>query len=347
MKNFISRTALAYLLSFSLFSLASTVHAQAGQPAPYQPRPVQIPKDASYVLPDGSIYIVGVDAMKEVLEKFNEIFVRTHPGFKFKMLLEGSSTGIGGLTAGVSAFAPMGREAWPNDLSGYKEIYGNEPFDIHIGYSGFSRPKHKNPPGIYVNAKNPLSGLTVEQVTRILTTGAAKGDITHWNQLGLTGDWGKRRIHPYGGRDDGMLATSLRYTKMGKLPFTRSYEGFEKGAEIAKAVAEDPNGIALMPFFAIESVPGLKLLPLAEKEGEPFSLPTYENVQAGKYAYTPNLHIYANREKGKPLDPLVKEYARLALSKEGQEIIASLKDSDEGYVPLNAKEVAEELAKLE
>ena len=41
-----------------------------------------------------------------------------------------------------------------------------------------------------------------------------------------------------------------------------------------------------------------------------------------------------------------KEYARLALSREGQAIIAALKDSEEGYVPLTAAEVAVELAKL-
>ena len=58
------------------------------------------------------------------------------------------------------------------------------------------------------------------------------------------------------------------------------------------------------------------LLPLAEKEGEPCSLPTYENVQAGKYPFTSHMHIYANREKGKPLDPLVREYARMTLSKD-------------------------------
>jgi hypothetical protein len=80
--------------------------------------------DASYVLRDGSIYIVGNDGMKEMLEKFNELFQKTHPGVKFMMELEGSSTGIGGLTAGVSALAPMGCEAWPADIGGFREQYG-------------------------------------------------------------------------------------------------------------------------------------------------------------------------------------------------------------------------------
>jgi phosphate transport system substrate-binding protein len=159
--------------------------ASAAEMPSYEPRSVEFPTNASYVQPDGSIYIVGNDGMEAILKQFNELFAKTHPGFKFKMLLKGSSTGIGGLTAGVSAFAPMGREAWGTDVSGFREVYGSQPFDIHIGYDGFVRPKHKNPPAIYVNAKNPLAGLTLEELTRVFTSGHPKGDVTHWKQLGL------------------------------------------------------------------------------------------------------------------------------------------------------------------
>jgi phosphate transport system substrate-binding protein len=54
-----------------------------------------------------------------------------------------------------------------------------------------------------------------------------------------------------------------------------------------------------------------------------------------------------NRAPGKPLDPFVKEYARLLLSREGQEVVAAQKNTPKGYLPLSAKEVAEELIKLE
>ncbi len=265
------------------------------------------------------------------------------------MLLTGSASGIGGLTANVSAFAPMGREAWPTDVSGFREFFGYEPFDIRIGYDGFGpRPKRKTPPAIYVNRKNPLAGLTTAQVTRIFTTGAVDGDITHWNQLGLTGEWAKRAIHVYGPRDDGGLATSTRETKMNKLPFTRRYEALPKGADIINALANDVYGIAFVPFIDAQALTtNVKVLPLAAKEGGPFADASYENVAAGRYPYSPHLHIYVNRAPGKPLDPFVKEYLRLVLSREGQAIIEAQKDSDEGYVPLSGSDLATELAKLE
>lgn len=337
----------AALMFASVLPLLAAQPAHAA-PAAYQPRPVEIPKDASYVLPDGSIYIVGVEGMEDILKQFNALFTKTHPGIRFTMLLTGSASGIGGLTAGVSALAPMGREAWPTDIAGFREMYGHEPFDVRIGHDGFGpRPKSKNPPAIYVNAKNPLASLTVDEVARIFTSGGSDGDITRWNQVGLKGAWAAQEIHPYGPRDDGGLATSARMMYMGKRQFTRNYESREKNVDVAKAVAQDPQGIAFIGFLDATTVPGIRLLPLSYRAGEPAAGPSYENVAAGKYPYSPFMHMYVNRAPGKPMDPLVKEYLRLVLSKEGQAIIAAQKDTDEGYVPLSEVELAEELAKLD
>lgn len=333
--------------------LATAAHAGplAVDPAlpSYQPRPVSIAKDAPYRLPDGSVYIVGSEGTKAMFDQLNPLFTKTHPGVRFTMLLEGSSTGIGGLTAGVSAFAPMGREAWPTDLGGFKEAYDYLPTDIRIGYDGYARGAgHKNPPAIYVNAKNPLAGLNMSQVMRVLTRGAPGGDITHWRSLGLDGEWAQRAIHVYGPRDDGGFATSQRVSLLGGRQFTARYEPMPKFADTMKAVAADPYGIALGQWGDPGPLaPEVKLVPLAAKDGMAFALPTAENVQAGRYPLAPHLHIYINRAPGKPVDPFVKEYLRMVLSREGQSIIATLPAGDEPFLPLTAAEAARELAKLD
>lgn len=313
----------------------------------YEPRPVSVPKSASYLRPDGSIMIVGDDATEATMSKLNALFAKTHPGFTFTLVLKGSSTGIGGLTAGVSAMAPMGRAGWPSDLAAFKEAYGYLPTDIHIGYDAYTHDKHKSPPALYVNGKNPLAGLTVAQAARIFTTGGSTGDITHWSQLGLKGEWGKREIHLYGPRDDGALATSLRETMMGKLPFSSRYEAFDHLDDVIKAVARDPYGIGLVGFFDANAVPDVKLVPMAASEGQPFSAPSYENMKAGRYPYASYLRMYVNRRPGAPLDPFVKEYLRMVLSREGEAIIEAGKDNEQGFVPLEPAAIAAELAKLQ
>jgi phosphate transport system substrate-binding protein len=62
---------------------------------------------------------------------------------------------------------------------------------------------------------------------------------------------------------------------------------------------------------------------------------------------SPHLRVYVNRAPGQPLDPLVKEYLRMLLSREGQAIIAALPAGEEPFLPLTAAEAARELAKLD
>ena len=276
----------------------------------------------------------------------NAKFTASHPDAHFTMVLKGSSTAISGLTAGVAVLAPMGREAWPADLSGFRETYGYLPLDIRIGYDAYTGANRKSPPGIYVNAKNPLASLTLDQVQRLFTAGSAKGDLSRWGQLGLGGKWAARTIHLYGARDEGGFATSLRLTKFNKLPFSARYEALPKNADIADAVAADPYGIGLISFFDSAANHAIKMIPLARKKADQPALASYDEVAAGRYPLSPELHLYINRAPGKAVDPVVADYVRLVLSPEGQAIIASEKESDEGYLPLAPAEVAAELAKL-
>jgi phosphate transport system substrate-binding protein len=68
------------------------------------------------------------------------------------------------------------------------------------------------------------------------------------------------------------------------------------------------------------------------------------NVVSGKYPYDRYLLIYIRRIPGEPIDPFVKEYLRMVLSREGQQAIAAALPK---YLPLNAHEINDELAKLE
>ena len=62
----------------------------------------------------------------------------------------------------------------------------------------------------------------------------------------------------------------------------------------------------------------------------------------GHYPLSRFLYLYFNKEPGKPLDPLVREFLKFVFSKEGQEVVVK-----DGYLPLPSKIVKEELAKIE
>ena len=73
------------------------------------------------------------------------------------------------------------------------------------------------------------------------------------------------------------------------------------------------------------------------------SLYAVESVYAHSYPLSRYVYIFVNKQPGKPLEPKVKEFLRLVLSREGQDVVAK-----EGvYIPLTPDVVREELAKLE
>jgi phosphate transport system substrate-binding protein len=63
---------------------------------------------------------------------------------------------------------------------------------------------------------------------------------------------------------------------------------------------------------------------------------------SGTYPLARFLYLYVNRAPGKALDPLVGEFLKLVLSREGQEVVVK-----DGYLPLTAAIVAEERRKVE
>jgi phosphate transport system substrate-binding protein len=85
---------------------------------------------------------------------------------------------------------------------------------------------------------------------------------------------------------------------------------------------------------------GVKAVPLSES-GTAYSDGNYNDVVTGKYPLNRYLFLYINRAPGKPLDPLVREFVKFILSKEGQEVVVK-----DGYLPLTAEIAKQELAKL-
>ena len=85
---------------------------------------------------------------------------------------------------------------------------------------------------------------------------------------------------------------------------------------------------------------GVKALTLAEKET--FFDGSYANVTGGKYPLWRFLYLYVNKAPGKPLDPLVREFLKLVLSRQGQEVVVK-----DGYLPLTADLAAGDLKKVE
>ncbi len=308
----------------------------------YQPAAaVAPPKGASYVLRDGSIRISGAEHAQYILERLDALFTKTHPGVAFAPELKGTGTGIPMLTHGVTPFAVLGRAVTPIELVPYEKIVGEKPLEIKVAHTAYASKQLATSLAVYVNAANPIDKLSLEEVTRIFTTGDPSGDLTSWGQLGESGEWKSAPIIPvsafaYGGFGN------YEAVKFHHRPFAPNVEQYPDTAAILKRVAQDPFTIGIAATGRTDS--GVKSIALAAKSGGTYSNASNSDVVDGTYPFGRYLYFYVRQEKGKPIDPFVKEYLRLVLSRDGQQIIAS---QPGGYLPLTAHEAAAELAKLE
>ena len=339
----VSRTAV-----LALCILHRCAAAGAGSPpvdarlAPYRPGAVAFPAGANYLGPDGAVAIVGYNDMLNLLQAMDARFGASHPGFRFSLDLKGTRTAPPALTAGRSAFAPMGAEFSDADAEAFRRTTGLDPVAIRVAHASLSPRAKSGPVGIFVNSANPLGRATVDQVTRLFSDGGGRPGraFSTWGEIGVPGAWEGKPIHPVGLDPSTALGIFMNRHHFGGRPFVAGYRGLAQSSEVIRRVKEDPLAVG---FAALNlATEGVRALALAAEPGGPFVAGTAENVGGGRYPYDRYLLIYV-RKPSSGLDPWIGEYLRLVLSAEGQRIVA---ETPEGYIPLNAREAAEELAKL-
>ncbi len=170
-----------------------------------------------------------------------------------------------------------------------------------------------------------------------------------WKQAGVKGAAGEREIRSYGlpesdhyPSEDPGFGVYLFRDKWGLAHNARNYTMATTYAEVVQRVAADPAGIGITT--ANQVTPGVKVLGVTPGEWGKLMRGTREDVMSGRYPYDRFVYVYVRRLPGQPVDPFVKEYLQMVLSKEGQEAIAA---DTKGYLPLNAAEISAELAKLD
>ena len=282
----------------------------------------------------GNLNSVGSDTMNNMLTLWAEGFLKLYPNVKVQVEGKGSSTAPPALIAGTAQFGPMSRTMRATEVDQFESKYGYKPTQLRTSFDALA---------VYVNKDNPVEKLTLAQVDAVFSKTRRKGfkqNVTTWGQLGLTGDWANRPVSLYGRNSASGTYGFFKETAMGNGDYKDSVKEQPGSASVVQGVTEDRYGVGYSGIGYKTS--GVKVVPLADKDGGAFSDGNYEDVKSGKYPLNRYLYIYINRAPGKPLDPLVREFAKYIFSKEGQEVVVK-----DGYLPLPAEIAKQELAKLE
>jgi phosphate transport system substrate-binding protein len=281
----------------------------------------------------GNINIVGSDSCANLDTLWSEGFKKVYPEANFSVEAKGSATAPPALASRTANVGPMSRPMKPEELDTVNAAWGYQPTGVNMAIDALS---------VFVHKDNPLQNLTLELIDAIFSKTRKAGyqeDITTWGQLGLKGDWENKPISLYGRNSASGTYGYFKEHALAKGDYKSSVKEQPGTAAVVQGVAEDLYGIGYGGIGYL--TPGVRAIPLAKTFGATVFKPTYENALSGKYPLARFLMMYVDNAPGKGVDPVVREFARFVLSKEGQEIV--IKD---GYMPLTPAMVTKELEKL-
>lgn len=282
----------------------------------------------------GNLNSIGSDTMNNLMTYWAEGFNKLYSNVKIQIEGKGSTTAPPALISGTAQIGPMSRAMKPTEIDAFEKKYGYKPTAIRTALDALA---------VYVNKDNPLKGLSMPQVDAIFSKtrkGGYKTDINTWDQIGLTGEWTKRQISLYGRNSASGTYGFFKEHALFKGDYRNEVKEQPGSASVVQGITEDRYAIGYSGIGYKTS--GVRAIPLSFKEGESYKEAEMKNVMNGSYPLARFLYIYINKKPGQPLDPLVWEFVRFILSKEGQEVV--IKD---GFLPLPVSVVEEELKKIE
>lgn len=281
----------------------------------------------------GNISSVGSDTLANLMTLWAEEFGKIYPNVNIQIQAAGSSTAPPALTEGTANLGPMSREMKDNEIDEFESKYGYKPTKIPVAIDALA---------VFVNKDNPVKGLSIPQVDAILSSTRKCGhatDITTWGEAGLTGGWAAKSIQLYGRNSVSGTYGFFKDEALCKGDFKSNVNEQPGSASVVQSVTTSSNGIGYSGIGY--STSGVKAVALSKKEGGAYVEATPENAISGAYPLTRFLYIYVNKKPNEPLAPLEKEFIKMVLSKNGQQVV--IKD---GYIPLPAKVVEKALSQI-
>jgi len=281
----------------------------------------------------GNLTGKGSDTLNNLMGLWMEGFEKVYPNATCSYTGEGSSTAPPALIEGSAQLGPMSRAMKDTELDEMEKKYGYRPTQIAVALDCLA---------VFVHKDNPIKGLTLPQVDCIFSSTRNSGyrDISTWGRVGLTGDWENLPINLYGRNSVSGTYGYFKKNALFKGDFKDTVKELPGSAAVINGLAGDRGGIGYSGIGY--KTAGVRAIRLSKGHETPLAEPTFENALNGSYPLGRALYIYVVKKPNEPLPPLVKEYLKFVLSKEGQEVVVK-----DGFGPLPAAALDKEREKLE
>ena len=269
----------------------------------------------------GNLSSIGSDTLNNLMTLWAEEFQNFYPNVNIQIQGAGSSTAPPAITEGTANFGPMSRMMRSSEVQAFEERHGYPPTAVGTSIDLLA---------VFVNKDNPIECMAIEEVDAAFSVGRRCGaatDITRWGQLGLEGAWANRDFSLY---SRNAVSGTYGFFKENALcggDFKPSINEQPGSASVVQGVNESLNGIGYSGIAYMTS--GVKTLSLRPVGGGECVAPEKDNAVSGDYPLARLLYVYVNKHPNRDLPPLEREFFRMVLSRQGQQVVMR-----DGYVPL-------------
>ena len=288
-------------------------------------------QEADPALPDyepvsgvsGNLSSIGSDTLNNLMTLWAEEFAKIYPNVNIQIQGAGSSTAPPALTEGTANFGPMSRLMRSNEIQEFEDRFGYPPTPVGVGIDAIV---------VLVNKDNPVDCLSIPEIDAVFSVNrrcGAPNDVTRWGDLGLEGAWSNRDFTIY---SRNAVSGTYGYFKDNALcggDFKPGINEQPGSASVVQGVSESLNGIGYSGIGYMTA--SVKILEVARETGGRCVFPDGNTATSGDYPLARLLYVYVNKPPTEPLNPLEREFFKLVLSKQGQDVVAR-----DGYVPLPA-----------
>lgn len=257
------------------------------------------------------IRVEGSDTMVNIAQAWAEQYHKRHRDTSIQVLGGGSGVGIASLIEGNCDMANTSRKMKAKEIDKAQARWSMDPIEHIVGFDAL---------GIYVHPSNPLDSISLEELAEIF---GVDPPVTRWSRLGVSGMPRDQIVRVSRQNSSGTYAY-FRDVVLDKQDLGLGSVDANGSKDVVALISRTPGAIGYsgMGYAA----PGVKMLKVSKRRGEPGVAPTLENAKKATYPITRPLQIYT---LGEPTGP-VRAYLEWILSPAGQEVVLHL-----GYVPLD------------
>ncbi len=292
----------------------------------------------------GTLKGVESNTVNDVTDAWIAGFTKIYPKVKISVDIGGSGQGGPRLTNGSADFGFIAREMMGREELPFVEKFGYKPLGISVSGGSFAVKAFTDCVVFIVNKDNPLDAISYAQLDAIYSATHNRGikePITKWGQLGLKGEWADKPIHAWGVEIPNGYDTFVNMHVLGNGQWREGIQSQHTVIPLSDKVAADKYALSYTGL-AWNTNPNTKVLKLSAHTGEAASAPTFENVASQTYPLSRTIYMFIHRVPGQPINPVLREFIRYALSREGQQAVVN----DRIFTPLPAAMDAREVEKL-